>query len=315
MILLLSRTDDVATDVLVLELDRLALPYVRVNTDTVPARCRLSWTLDDAAIVTPSGARVALSDITSVWCRKPFGDETAVRDDVYPEQFIERESLAALSGLIETAPVTSWMNRPSAIRRAEQKLLQLRLAAELGFRVPETLVSNDPADVRAFAHGRDTIAKTIRATRVRTSGGSRLLYASQLDPNAMPDDDEIAACVTIYQARVPKDHDLRVTIAGDAMFGTRIRPRSPYLDWRAFESEDTDYDACDVPPDFAARCIALMKRLNLRYGAFDFSVTAAGEASFLEVNPGGQWGWLERATGAPMTNAIARALAITDEPQ
>ncbi len=53
----------------------------------------------------------------------------------------------------------------------------------------------------------------------------------------------------------------------------------------------------------------MMRRLDLRYGAFDFAVTPASEAYFLEVNPGGQWAWLERATGAPMTHALARALS------
>ena len=124
----------------------------------------------------------------------------------------------------------------------------------------------------------------------------------------MPSDDEIEACVTIYQTRVPKQYDMRVTAVGDTLYGTRIFSRSPYLDWRAVSQDETVYEACTVPPDVAERCIAMMRRLDLRYGAFDFSVTGT-DAYFLEVNPGGQWAWLERATGVPMTHALARALS------
>ncbi len=309
MILLLSRTDEVAADVLVLELERLSLPFLRVNTDVEPQRRRLSWTLHDATLVAASGDRVPLGAVTSVWCRKAFGDESPVPDGDYPERYAERESLAALSGLIETASVPYWMNRPSASRRAEHKLLQLRVAAELGFNVPDTLVSNDPVAVRAFARGREIIAKTVRAVRVTTASGSRLLYASALDPNAMPSDDEIEACVTIYQARVPKQYEIRVTVIGDALFATRIAARSTEVDWRIVPAVDVAYETCDIPPGLAERCFAMLRRLDLRYGAFDFVVTPSSEPYFLEVNPGGQWAWLERATGAPMTNAMARALS------
>lgn len=308
MILLLTRSDDVAADVLVLELERLAFPFVRVNTDHVPERYRLSWTLHDATIVTVSGLRVPLDTVTSVWCRKTFGNEAPAPDEDYPERFVQRESLAALNGLIETAPVRYWMSRPSAIGRAEQKLLQLRIAAEVGFDVPETLVSNDADAVREFTRDRDLIVKVVKSVRAATSAGDRMVFASALDPNATLAADEIEASPTTYQARVRKQYEMRVTVMGETVFGTRLHTRSAHVDWRAVPSEDVAYEDCAVPADVAERCLAMLRRLDLRYGAFDFAVTPADVPYFLEVNPGGQWAWLERATGAPMTNALARAL-------
>ncbi len=308
MILLLTRSDDVAADVLVLELERLAFPFVRVNTDLITEGYRLSWTLRDATIVTASGRRVPLDAVTSVWCRKTFGSDPPVADEEYPARFVEREWLAALSGLIETAPVRYWMSRPSAIRRAEHKLLQLRIAAEVGFHVPETLVSNDAGVVREFTRDRDLIVKVVKSVRTSTSSGDRFVYTSALDPNALPSNDEIEACTTVYQAHVRKDYEMRVTAIGETLFATRIRARSSHVDWRAVPSEDVAYEDCVVPADIAERCLTMLRRLDLRYGAFDFAVTPADEAYFLEVNPGGQWAWLERATGVPMTNALARTL-------
>jgi hypothetical protein len=312
MILLLTRSDDVAADVLVLKLEELEFPFVRVNTDLVPDRYRLSWTLRDATIVTASRRRVALGSVTSVWCRKAFGSDAPLPDDGYPERFVERESLAALNGMIETAPARYWMNRPAAIRRAEHKLLQLRVAVDVGFHVPPTLVSNDAEAVRAFVDGRDVIVKAVKSARTATSSGDRMVYTSGLDGSAMLSDAEIEACPTIYQARVRKDHEMRVTVIGDTVFATRIRTPPAHVDWRAAPSEDVAYKDCTVPPEFGARCRAMLRKLDLRYGAFDFAVTAADEPYFLEVNPGGQWAWLERATGVPMTDALARALHAAD---
>ncbi len=173
MILLLTRSDDVAADVLVLELERLEFPFVRVNTDRVAEHYRLSWTLHDAAARHGIGTSRPDRGRDERLVPKELRQRTAGRRRRISEQFVERESLAALSGLIETAPVRYWMSRPSAIRRAEHKLLQLRIAAEVGFAVPETLVSNDPGAVRAFTRDRDLIVKVVRSVRTSTASGDR----------------------------------------------------------------------------------------------------------------------------------------------
>jgi glutathione synthase/RimK-type ligase-like ATP-grasp enzyme len=48
-----------------------------------------------------------------------------------------------------------------------------------------------------------------------------------------------------------------------------------------------------------------MKRLGLEFGALDFIVTETGVWYFLEVNPSGQWLWIEDLTGLPIADSIA----------
>ena len=64
-----------------------------------------------------------------------------------------------------------------------------------------------------------------------------------------------------------------------------------------------------LPVAEVRRCRALVRRLGLRFGAIDMVQTPSGEHVFLEINPNGQWLWIERATGLPIANAIARLLA------
>ncbi|MNZ28723.1 hypothetical protein D3C78_459550 [compost metagenome] len=51
-----------------------------------------------------------------------------------------------------------------------------------------------------------------------------------------------------------------------------------------------------------------MRRLNLRYGAIDFVCDPQGNLWFLEINPNGQWAWIENLTGYPIAEAIVDEL-------
>lgn len=55
-------------------------------------------------------------------------------------------------------------------------------------------------------------------------------------------------------------------------------------------------------------CLALTRKLNLQFGAIDFVETPTGEFIFLEINPNGQWAWIEEQTGMPISETIAKQL-------
>jgi len=45
-----------------------------------------------------------------------------------------------------------------------------------------------------------------------------------------------------------------------------------------------------------------------RYAAIDLIVAPDGRVYFLELNPSGQFGWIEQLTGAPITSRLCDAL-------
>ena len=59
-----------------------------------------------------------------------------------------------------------------------------------------------------------------------------------------------------------------------------------------------------LPEEIATACQRLMKALNLRFGAVDLVLAPNGQYYFLEINPNGQWLWLEDKLGFPITNKI-----------
>lgn len=56
----------------------------------------------------------------------------------------------------------------------------------------------------------------------------------------------------------------------------------------------------------------MTERLGLSFAAADFVVTADDEHYFVDLNPNGQWGWIQEATGLPIAAAIAAELAGDD---
>ncbi|MCA1693463.1 MAG: hypothetical protein LC749_01330 [Actinobacteria bacterium] len=109
--------------------------------------------------------------------------------------------------------------------------------------------------------------------------------------------------------------ELRVTVVGDQVFACRIESQvteSTRIDWRRYDLENTPHVAHRLDPDIERRCVVLTRHFGLEFSAIDLIVTADGETVLLELNPNGQWAWIEELTGLPISAAIADVLARRD---
>jgi glutathione synthase/RimK-type ligase-like ATP-grasp enzyme len=114
----------------------------------------------------------------------------------------------------------------------------------------------------------------------------------------------------ICQQFVPKSYEVRATVVGSRIFSGKINSQaSPEtkIDWR-HKPFDIEEEPIDLPPDVETKIHALMRAFGLIYGAFDFIITPEGRHVFLEVNPAGQYLWVEAKTKLPITAAIADVL-------
>ena len=95
----------------------------------------------------------------------------------------------------------------------------------------------------------------------------------------------------------------------DQFFAVAIHAGSDraYVDWRS-DYDALRYESIDTPCDVRYSIKTLLELLGLPFGAFDFTVTSDGEWVFLELNPNGQWGWIEDHTDLPITTAMADLL-------
>jgi glutathione synthase/RimK-type ligase-like ATP-grasp enzyme len=299
-VLVLTETSDLAGDLIVLELRRRGVPYWRLNTDTFPNDSEISYNFMTSSVTFhTSTAQFSSRDVGAVWCRH-------LPRTAHPDPYVDKESRAFLLGLWREIPWT-WVNDPSAVALASNKLWQLRVASEIGLDVPTTVVTNRIQSVLETFGSRQVVVKTVGGAGIERDGIRQRLYSQLLLLTAM-DSAAVKSAPCIFQESAKPGVDVRVTVAGDQVFATDIDVPDKFLDWRAAPSGAVRYRAIDLPGDLAQQCLELCRAAGISYAAFDFVRQPGGRYVFLEVNPSGQWGWIEHATRQPITAAIVDVL-------
>ncbi|WP_328503427.1 ATP-grasp ribosomal peptide maturase [Streptomyces sp. NBC_00457] len=307
-VLVATEAFDLTADMVITELNRKGIPVVRFNPAdigrdlTVSAQFGVCPTLVAGQLRTTS--RTAdLEHVRAVYWRRPVWPafENLEADDA---RFAAAQVRCGLGGILYALDGPLWLNHPLREAAADYKPAQLALAQRLGLKVPPTIVTNDPDAAREFIqeHGQ-VIYKTLRWTPYERDGIGLTSWAEPVSS------DEITEAVRVtphlFQARVVKTADLRVLLVGERVFAVRID--SGLLDWRKDYSALT-YHVVDLPDRLTKTLRAYLDHYGLTSGSFDLAVDRAGEPHWLELNPNGQWGWLEENTGLPMAAAFADLL-------
>ncbi|MER6827555.1 ATP-grasp ribosomal peptide maturase [Streptosporangium sp. NPDC000563] len=306
MILVLTCLDDQTADMVIDRLNERGARVARFDPGVeFPADAELStWfgKFPPRGVLATRSREVVLERVRSVYYRRPTPYLRESPSQI--ERFTATQARFGVGGILASLPC-QYVSHPWAITAAEHKPLQLAIARRVGFDVPATLVTNRVDDVRAFAteHG-PIIYKPLRATSYTGPAGEpAVIWTAQVTPDDL--DDTVGLTTHLFQARVDKVADLRVTVVGGRVFCVRID--SDLLDWRQ-DYDRLSYTVVEPPPGLAEGCLAYVEHLGLRFGAFDFALTADGDPVFFECNPNGQWGWLEDATGLPIAATLADLL-------
>jgi glutathione synthase/RimK-type ligase-like ATP-grasp enzyme len=312
-VLLLSHSADHFTiDRVQAGVMRRGLHPIRLDTDRFPADICLTTRVGpdgmSARLRGPDG-ELATDAVGSVWLRRISGPPRPQGlSDVEADQCV-RESRAALDGLRSALHRADWLDPLPRVREAENKLVQLREAQRAGLRVPRTVVGNDPDEVRALwdACRGQLVAKML--TPVARSMGAPVaaVYTHALSADDLDDLDGLALSPMIFQERIDKVRELRVVhVAGRCFAGSIDADRD---DWRAqAPGPISPWRVDHLPDDVAGRLGAVRRALGLRFGVADVLRARDGSYAFLELNPVGEWGMLERDLELPIADAIAEEL-------
>mgnify|MGYP001182129045 CR=1 FL=1 len=312
-VLVLSPETDLTADRVVAELTHRDVPVVRMDTAWFPTRLTLDTRLDRHRWVGQLRAAhrsVDLTDLRSVWYRSP----TAFRFPAGMSQPERRhagwEAKFGFGGVLASLPIL-WVNHPHREADACYKPLQLVMARRCGFAVPETIVTNDPDGVRRFARRVDgpIVVKTLSTPAILESGGVSVAHTRRLTVDDLADLSGVDVTAHLFQEFIPKAYEVRLTAVGRRFFATRIEATTPAAqeDWRN-DLDRLTYRPIEVPEGIGYATRRYLDAFGLAYAAFDFAVDHDGRWWFLEANPGGQYGWLQAATGAPISTAMADLL-------
>ncbi|MFE2375975.1 ATP-grasp ribosomal peptide maturase [Streptomyces sp. NPDC059398] len=307
-VLVATELDDLTADMVISQLNRRNVPVARFNpadigaTLTVSARFGSCPTPVAGQLRTPSRT-VDLTHIRSVYWRRPVWPSFGHLDND-DARFAAAQTRYGLGGTLYSLDGPLWVNHPLRNAAADYKPAQLAVAQRLGLAVPPTLVTNDPDESRSFigAHDR-VIYKTLRWTPYQRDGVAVTGWADRV--TAAEIDASVSLVPHLFQAVVDKAADLRVLVVGGEVFAVRIE--SGMLDWRKDYSA-LSYRVVDLPTRLEKVLHAYLDHFGLVSGSFDFAVDKAGDLWWLELNPNGQWGWLEESTGLAMSVAFAELL-------
>lgn len=244
-----------------------------------------------------------LGDYHSIWWRRvrpPRPSKDIVDSEEY--RFAIRESREALWGAIHASKIPIY-NCPHAERVACYKPYQLRIARECGLLIPDTLITNSADAVEAFrAKHSEVIYKTF-------SGTSLMMTDTRpLNDEDMTDLWRLQYAPVIFQEYLRRGREYRATIIEDDVFSAEIRIQNPkaHYDWRLDQNYEVIKTA--LPDDLCERLVQLTKTLGLSSGSIDLRETPDGRVFFLEVNPSGQFLFLDVFGGLDTGNRFCEML-------
>lgn len=266
-----------------------ALQTISVELD--PLERAVAWSVEDFSIA------ASTVEYDLVWFRRPAGPTIASFVDERDAEMARRESAYLLNGFHPLlSENTAWVNEPAANKSASNKLYQLKQAMACGFKVPPTLISNHPDRIRAFVDraGR-AIYKPFYQANWKGYNSSKSLFTANVSASDLKDDDVLRACPGIYQQRVEKQYEVRLTLMGETAVGVKIggyTNQLAELDWRSAGGE-LRFEQVDVPAAIISSSRRFLRQLGISFGCMDFIVSPDGEYFFLEINPAGQFLWIE----------------------
>lgn len=234
----------------------------------------------------------------SIYYRKPTFPDTS---DFAPEyrRIINSDILAIIDGLANSFSGVV-LTKPYLLRQAENKIFQLIYAKSHSILMPKSFIGNND---HWKCINNQRIIKPISVGKIETSSGIAIIQTNLMHENDSYDSPELTP--VYIQEYIKKSFEVRITVVDDDFFAVKIVSDN-MIDWRA--GNNNQYEIIDIPIEIKKCIKMMMKDFQLRFGAIDYIVDVDGKWYFLEINPNGQWQWLECILGLSISDSIMNML-------
>jgi len=313
-VLLITNNTDVTTDFIVRELSDRKVPFYRFNTETLGSSVfvELDFTAHIFFLKEPAkDICIDLTTVSAVYFRRP--EIPVVNKGLSPGEinFVRAEYIFTLEGIYSVLHNARWLNHVNDIRLAENKIYQLLVAQKLGFTIPQSIVTNLPQAALSFynRNHQHCIIKPVKSGLVESEQEEGVIFTNPLILDEQSSA-RIKPCPVYLQQQVDKESDLRITVVGNKVFAAKIHSQEStdaMVDWRR-SPQPLAHTEIQLPGEVEQKCIELTKKLSLNFGAIDMILDKDGNYFFLEINPNGQWAWIEKRIGLPISKTITDTL-------
>ncbi|KJD42684.1 hypothetical protein [Paenibacillus terrae] len=310
-ILIISNKLDFGTDYICLELEKRNSSYLRLNRDEF-AQYEVVLDVNRLELLVKVDSKnyiISEKSLKSIYYRAPIYLRDIYKPNIDMEEQLFRTQWTAFVRNLTIFESPKWVNNPIATFMAENKLLQLKYAEELGFLVPNTYVTN--TNKLQLDENDLYIAKSLDTAVLRVDGQEAFIYSNLVSSEEIRNASlEISPLVIQnYIGTASHKVDIRVTIIEEELFSVRILKDGMGIngDWRR-EKNNIEYREFKLKDEIQSKCRSLMKRLGLNFGAIDL-IEFNGQFFFLEINPTGEWAWLVESAQLPIHERICDILA------
>jgi MvdC family ATP-grasp ribosomal peptide maturase len=322
VVLLVTHSADFFTiDKVAAALSNKGVQAFRLDADKFPLEVQLTAHFDKFQsyhTIEYNNCHISTEQVQAVWLRR-LG-QPKLSQELAPkfQEACLRESKATLNGFWDSLKGATWVDDLERIDYASNKLRQLRIASEVGFVIPQTLVTNKAESAREFfwqVKGK-MVSKLLTPLSQSMEYTPFFLYTSIVKEEDLQDAESLRHCPMVFQEQIPKQQELRVVYVNGNIFVGALNAdvyAAAKVDWRQPDIDIGAWQHHQLPDEVVRRLKALMMRFGLLFGVFDFILTPSGEYVFLEINPVGEWGMLEKDLDLPIASAIADALLQSKE--
>jgi glutathione synthase/RimK-type ligase-like ATP-grasp enzyme len=318
MVLIITQSNDPHTDQVIKRLQQAGIPSVRFEPDKFPTQSVITMTFGNgksSKVLHTSRVEDAidLDDVKSVWKRRMRSVNPSNALSEIDAAFSRRESEHIVRGLWHLLKDRFWVNPFENDLAAHSKPYQLEIASQLGMTIPATLVTNDPDQIEDFFErcSGKMIYKPFQFHSIHLEGVTHIVYTSMVSRQDMLDfRSSIELAPNLFQEYIPKHSELRVTMFGHDIVAVEIDSQATsttQIDWRRY-AEGTPHRPYQLPSYVEDQLREYMDRLGLVFGCIDMILTPDGRYVFLEVNPSGQWYWLEEILDIPLADKFTKLL-------
>lgn len=307
--LIISSSIDFSTDLVCYRLLTDNKQFYRLNRDEF-TKHEIEVDLQKEYMKIIIDEKIYIADfqkLRGIYFRAPVFLRTQSKRELTLDEQLERNQWNSFLRNLIVFQNATWINNPVDVYRAENKIYQLIIAKECGFKIPNTQVSNTSnIDIDV---DEDYVVKSLDTALFYDLKNNKEMftYSNVVKGKELKEYNLKQAPVFIQEFLNPKV-DCRITYIGGNKFPVWIKKNGIgiYGDWR-FQKDKLDYAPFKLPEEIEFAIDKLMTKLELYFGGIDLAYVN-GEYYFIEVNPTGEWGWLEVKTGLQISMQIKKIL-------
>jgi hypothetical protein len=315
MILIVSAPSDATAVAVEQLLRRRGADVLLFDTGRFPSQARLTVSYRDGmprySIRIDDQVR-RFDELTSIWFRRPT--PVAAHPSMADEEVravVEQDCNEFLDSIWDGMSCPMLPGSPSAMKSAQRKAAHMARARALGFEVAPTVFTNDPKEFLDLYRDQagHLIHKINSRLMLRARRGTEFMrLTTPVSHRDVAHAESVSLSPIVFQSYVPKRLEVRATVVGDRVFAAEIHSQQSnrsHFDWRRYDLAATPHFPHELPKALAERCVQLVRQSGLNYGTIDLILTPEDRYIFLELNSAGEYAWIERVTGLPISAAIA----------